>query len=243
MSTCSSIPEIKPIETFQQTSNLSLAKITSENGNLFSIQVEKLVKKQKTMSLSDKPPSERIPFFSKLPVHPIDLNRNNINISEANNESEDEDDEKKPRIMTLSSFDIKEFNKKLTSFESKKYLSTFLNSGINVAQPLFPAIKTEPFLAESGQGLVPNSTLSEEFIYDLEIVSNRNEKEIIKVSFQPSKGFNCPSKLPNAFDRSARDEFFNQHNFTLDYQNGYAPIAIQAQQETEFSYKDHFIRR
>lgn len=220
-----------------------IANPIGKNGILFFDKDDKLFKKQKTNTLFGKPQDGKNPFFKQDSHDPSILNRNKLNILDSENKSEDEDDEMMTRTMSLSSTDIVEFNKRLASFDSKHHQSTFFKSLGKAPETISSNHKTESFLAHPSTNLVTQSTRGDEFIYDLEIVSNRNEKEIIKVSFQPSKGFNIPSKLPNPFDRVSRDLFFNQHKFTLDYQNGYAPIAIQAQQEDDFSYKDHFIRR
>jgi hypothetical protein len=82
------------------------------------------------------------------------------------------------------------------------------------------------FYEEFNKGLesVEAKKLGDEFINDLEIVSNRNEKENIKVSFQPNKVFAPPKTIPNSFDKKYRDDLFNTSEYTIDYQNGYAPI-------------------
>ena len=82
-----------------------------------------------------------------------------------------------------------------------------------------------------------------DFGFDLDIISNFNEKEKIKISYQPGKLAPIDSKnIPNLIDFNLRDEFYRQFNFITDYRSGYTPIEVQDQQEKEFSYKNHFIR-
>jgi len=87
------------------------------------------------------------------------------------------------------------------------------------------------------------SAASKDFTYDLELVTNKNEREKIKVSFQPGK-VNMVGQITNKMDSESRDKYFRQFHFITDYRSGYAPIDIQAkQEEKEFSYKDHFIKK
>ena len=108
-----------------------------------------------------------------------------------------------------------------------------------------PKPKADSFYDYKFSSKVPPSEktkIRDDFIHDIEIVNNQNERERVKISFQPGK-LNVVDKIPNKMDFSAREAFFNQFNFTKDYRSGYTPIDIQANQEKELTYRDHFIKK
>ena len=138
-----------------------------------------------------------------------------------------------------------EFNRKWNSKEEVNRRKTFYDSfkPIPDKDKLSPLSDLDFLHTTQPTG---NTKLGEDFIYDLEIITNKNEKEKIKVSFQPGKASSTIEKVPNKMDIEAREEFFSALNFTTDYRSGYAPIDVQekqAKQEKEFSYKDHFIKK
>jgi len=81
-----------------------------------------------------------------------------------------------------------------------------------------------------------------DFVYDLNIITNQNQKEVIKVSFPPGK-FDVFGEIPNPMNKEARQSFYRQFNFKTEHRSGYAPIDVQDTQEKEFSYKNHFIKK
>jgi len=137
---------------------------------------------------------------------------------------------------------ILDFQKKYrlysTEEKRKQFFASFkpeerINKNASIFDMKFSAVNMEP----------ENHSVMSDFTYDLELVTNKNEREKIKVSFQPGK-VSMVGQITNKMDTDARDKFFKQFNFITDYRSGYAPIDIQAkQEEKEFSYKDHFIKK
>jgi hypothetical protein len=139
---------------------------------------------------------------------------------------------------------IKNFMKRVNSHENKEFRKAFYASYTKDENKIQEENIEFPKLPIDGTFDMEIPKSQKEFIYDLEIVTNQNQKERIKVTFQAGKSAPTYKKIPNPVDKSLKDEFFNQFNFTMDYRSGYAPIAIQEQQEAkEFTYKDHFIRK
>ncbi len=130
------------------------------------------------------------------------------------------------------------FNSEYTEQAKKAFYSSYQaeENKIDIEKSSFPKLPI-PYQLESNI-----SPALQEFKYDLELVTNENHKEKIKVTFQPGKG-TFISEIPNPFDKEARESYFKQFSFNLDYRSGYAPIAIQAQQEQELNYKQHFIKK
>jgi len=183
-------------------------------------------------------PKEAIQLVTKSP-EPIDF--------ESNHSTNDDPIEESTEDNTiLNNFKIPDyildFQKKYrlysTEEKRKQFFASYkpgkkVNEIPSIFDVKFTSIKAEP----------ENHSVVSDFTYDLELVTNKNEREKIKVSFQPGK-VNMVGQVPNKMDTNARDSFFKQFHFTTDYRSGYAPIDIQAkQEEKEFSYKDHFIKK
>jgi hypothetical protein len=130
------------------------------------------------------------------------------------------------------------YHSKYTEDIKQKFYSSYKKeeNEIQIERPDFPKLPIDYQLEPEVNPVL------EEFKHELELVTNQNQKEKIKVTFQPGK-VNLLTEIPNPFDKEAREEFFRQFNFTMDYRSGYAPIAIQAQQEQEMNYKHHFIKK
>jgi len=147
-----------------------------------------------------------------------------------------------PRINVELPDYIKQVNKELNSKKTKGNRAKFYASynQDDDDEKKNPRKTLPTFALGSGDG--DDEKPRKDFIYDLEIVSNKNKREKIKVSFHPGK-VDVFSEIPNPIDKEARNSFFRQFNFTTEYRSGYAPIDIQTLQEKEFSYKNHFIKK